>query len=268
MLKKIFILTLVLLMSTGLYAEKKITIAGSTTVLPLAQKCAELYMNKHKDVSISVRGGGSGVGIAQVVAGKVDIGNASRKIKSKEVKMAKAKGITPVGTVVARDGIAVIVHKKNSVKNITLKQLFDIYTGKIKNWKKLGGPDKRIVVISRDSSSGTFEVFNKKVLKKEKVVRKALMLASNKAVATTVSKTPGAIGYVGLGYVTKKIKALKVEGVKPSNRTVNNGSYKIARGLNMYTNGRPKGEIKKFLKFILSKQGQKIAAGLGYIPVK
>ncbi len=270
MLRKLMVLTIVLTTLTGfVYAKgKKITIAGSTTVFPIAQRCAEVYMDKYDDVNISIRGGGSGVGIASIVAGKVDIANASRPIKSKELKTAREKGINPIGNIIAKDGIAAVVYSDNSVSGLTISQMKDIYSGKIANWKELGGSNMAIVVISRDVSSGTFEVFKKKVLKGARVKSSALMLASNKAVASTVAQTPGAIGYVGLGYLTGKIKALKIEGIMPSVKTVNNGRYKIARPLFMYTDGKPKGEVKKFIKFIQSSEGQNIAEELGYVPLR
>lgn len=270
MLKKMITLTVTAAsLCTALFAgSKDITMAGSTTVLPIAQRTAEVYMDQHEDVNISVRGGGSGVGIAAIVDGRVDIADASRPIKTKELKSARQNGTNPVGTVVAKDGIAVIVHGNNSITKLNIQQLKDIYTGKIENWKKLGGPSIPIVVVSRDVSSGTFEVFKELVLKGGKVKGGALMLSSNKAVSTTVADTPGAIGYVGLGYLTDKVKALQIQGVLPSNATVNNGSYKLARPLFMYTNGKPAGEVKKYLDFILSSEGQKIVEELGFVPLQ
>ncbi|MEO0072098.1 MAG: phosphate ABC transporter substrate-binding protein [candidate division WOR-3 bacterium] len=254
--------------ASALYGAKKtITIAGSTTVLPIAQKCAEAYMDITPKVNISIRGGGSGVGIAALISKTVDIANSSRPIKDKELNTARQKGVNPYGTVIALDGIAVVVHPQNPVNEISLKVLKDIYTGKITNWKALGGPDQEIVVISRDVASGTFEVFKEKVLGGEKVKDDALMLASNKAVATAVKDTRGAIGYIGLGYLTEDVKVLKVEGILPNAEAVRNGKYKIARPLYMYTNGAPKGLVKDFIDFILSPNGQKLVADAGFIPL-
>jgi len=253
---------------TAFAGKKSLTLTGSTTVLPIAQLCAEKFMEQHPAVDISVRGGGSGVGIAALIDGTCDIAMASRPMKTKELKSARSKGINPVATVIARDGIAVIVHPSNPLSEITLVQLRDIYTGKISNWKDVGGKSGRIVVISRDVASGTFEVFKKLVLKGAKTRADALMLASNKAVATTVEKTPGAIGYVGLGYVSSKVKALPVDGVEPTKKTVASGEYKLARPLYFYTDGKPKGLAKEFIDFVLSSEGQKIVEEAGFVPVK
>ncbi len=259
----------IFLASTSLYAaSKKITITGSTTVLPIAQRAAEAYMDIHKDISISVRGGGSGVGIAALIDGRADIADASRPIKTKELKTAREKGINPYANIVAKDGIAVVVHPDNPVNVLSLEELKKIYTGEITSWKEVGGLSKPIVVISRDFASGTFEVFKKLVLGGAKVKDRALMLASNKAVATTVTTTPDAIGYIGLGYLSDNVKALKINEVIPTNETVNDDSYKLARPLFMYTNGKPKGLIKSFIDFVLSLEGQKIIEEAGFVPVK
>jgi len=217
-------------------AEDKVTITGSTTVLPIAQKAAEVYMKKHPEVSISVAGTGSGDGIKSIIDGLADIGNASRDMKDKEVKLAKSKGVNPVRHTVALDCIVPVVHPSNPVSGLTLSQLKDIYTGKIKNWKEVGGQDKVIVVISRDSSSGTFEVWNK-------------------------------IGYVGIGYLSDKIKGLTVDGVQAGPETAKDGSYKIARKLFMFTKGQPSGAVKDFLDFVKSAEGQGIVEAEGFVKV-
>ncbi len=251
------------------FAERKtLVLTGSTTVLPIAQLCAEKFMDQHPDVNISVRGGGSGVGIAALIDGTCDIAMASRPMKTKELKSARGKGINPLATVIAKDGIAIIVHPSNPLSEITLAQLKDIYTGKISNWKDVGGKPGKIVVISRDVASGTFEVFKKIVLKGAKTRADALMLASNKAVATTVEKTPGAIGYVGVGYISSKVKALAVDGVEPTKETVVSGKYKLARPLYLYTDGKPTGLAKEFIDFVLSPEGQEIVDKIGFVPVK
>ncbi|MCX7784613.1 MAG: phosphate ABC transporter substrate-binding protein [candidate division WOR-3 bacterium] len=268
LVKFLLVVSLTILSTTSLFgAKKNITLAGSTTVLPIAQKCAEAFMDINPKVNISVRGGGSGVGIASLIAKSVDIGMSSRPIKDKELATAKQKGVNPVGNIIALDGLAIIVHPQNPINEITLKTLKDIYTGKITNWKALGGPDREIVVVSRDVASGTFEVFKEKVLGGDKPKDDALMLASNKAVATSVQETPGAIGYVGVGYLSEGIKSLKVDGIMPSNKTVQDGTYKLARPLFMYTNGSPKGLVKEFIDFILSNTGQKLVNEAGFVPI-
>lgn len=247
-----------------------LTITGSTTVLPIAQRAAEEFMEYQPEANISVRGGGSGVGIAALIDGIADIADASRPIKTKEIATCRSKGIDPVGTVVAKDGIAIVIHPSNPLKEPSLEQLKAIYTGEINKWSELSkkGKPKPIVVVSRDVASGTFEVFKELVLKGGKTREDALMLASNKAVATTVATTPDAIGYIGLGYLSPDVKAVNIEGVAPTNETVVSGEYQIARPLFMYTNGEPSGLAKSFIDFIMSKKGQKIVEEVGFVPVK
>lgn len=260
---------LVLMSSSALFgAKNSITMSGSTTLLPIAQRAAEVFMDMHDEINVSVRGGGSGVGIASLISGSVDIGNSSRSIKDKELKAAREKGKNLLGTTIALDGIAVVVNPKNPITELDIATLKNIYTGKVRNWKALGGPDQPIVVISRDVASGTYEVFGEKILKGSKIREDALMLASNKAVATTVAETPGAIGYVGLGYLSEDVKTLKIEGVMPSEETARSNEYKLARSLYMYTNGAPKGLVKKFIDFILSPDGQKLVKEVGFIPLQ
>lgn len=264
----IVVLSIMMMLGCPRRETGTLSMTGSTTVLPIAQNAAEAYMESHPTVNISVHGGGSGVGIAAIIDGTTDIANASRSIKEKEIETCKSKGINPVGTVVARDGIAIIVHPSNTVKDITLDQLKAIYIGNISNWNELGGKNKEIVVASRDVSSGTFELFKKKVLGGEKTREDAIMLASNKAIATTVKDAPGAIGYVGIGYLSDAVKALTVEGVTPTKETVLNGSYGISRPLYMYTNGNPKGLTKDFIDFLLSPEGQRIVEEVGFVSLK
>jgi phosphate transport system substrate-binding protein len=249
-------------------AAERITITGSTTVLPIAQKAAEDYMKKYPDVKISVAGTGSGDGIKSIIDGTANIGDSSRDMKDKEVALAKSKGVTPVKHVVAMDCIVPIVHPDNPLSEVTLEQLKAIYTGKIKKWKELGGMSKPIVVISRDSSSGTFEVWNEKVLDKERVRPDAQLQASNGAVAQAVAGNKYAIGYVGIGYVNPNLKALTVEGVKASAKTAMDGSYPVARQLYMFTNGEPTGAVKAFLDFVKGPEGQKIVQEEGFVPLK
>jgi len=244
-----------------------ITIRGSTTVLPIAQKTAEAYMDKHPNVDISVSGGGSSVGIQSVGEGIADIGMASRDLKDEE--KTRYPNLKPI--VIAKDGIAIIVHPDNPVTNLTLEQIRGIYNGTYTNWKEVGGPDKEIVVINRDSASGTREFFWEHVMQKDDFVATALEKNSNGAVKQTVSQTPNAIGYVGLGYVDKSVKAVKIkkEGteVEPTVENVLNGKYPIARSLYMITNGEPKGIVKDFIDFVLSEEGQRIVEEEGFVPI-
>jgi len=270
MLGLMLLAVLMVLGMTGnsLANKNTITVTGSTTVLPIAQSAAEVFMEKNTAVEISIQGGGSGVGIASIIDGACDIADASRPIKDKELDKAVSKGIDPKAHVIAMDGIAVVVNKSNSIEALSKQQLKDIFTGKISDWGQLGVSGGKIVAISRDSASGTFEAFNKLALDKARVRPDALMQASNQAVASVVAKTPGAIGYVGLGYLSPDLKALVIEGVIPSKATVLSGDYILSRPLFMYTNGEPTGHTKSFIDFILSDEGQKLVESLGYVGLK
>ena len=250
-------------------SPENITLNGSTTVFPIAQKAAEVFMNKYPNINVSVRGTGSGNGIAALINGTCDIADASRPMTADEIKLAKSKGITPFENVIAKDAIAIVVNPNNPISEISHAQLKKIYTGEITNWKELGGPDMKIVPVTRDSSSGTFEIFEEKILGKGvDMVSTAVVQGSNQAVKTTVEKTKGAIGYIGLGYVDSSVKALKYDGVIPSKESVLSGEYEIARPLFMYTNGEPQGTVKKFIDFVMSPEGQTIVEQVGYIAVK
>ncbi len=243
-----------------------LTIKGSTTVLPIAQKCVESYMKANPGVNISLSGGGSSNGIKALIDGSTDIANASRFIKDKEVKMAIEKGVYPVPFAVAYDSIIPVVHPSNSLTNLTTDQLKDIYTGKVTNFKEVGGPDMDIVVVSRDTSSGTYETWEVKVLHKERVTPRAQVLASNGAVAQAVTGNKHAIGYVGIGYLNKDLKALSVNGVEGSEKTTLDGSYPVSRALYMFTNGWPTGKTLDFINFVLNpKLGQEEVAASGYV---
>lgn len=246
---------------------QSISVTGSTTVLPIAQKAAESYMDANAYADIQVSGGGSGAGVQAVGEGTADIGMASRDLKAAE----KEKYPDLVQYVVARDGIAVIVNPAVAVNSLTLEQIKAIYTGETKNWKELGGSDMTIVVIGRDSSSGTREFFSEKVMEKADYVSTQLEKNSNGAVKQTVAQTPGAIGYVGLGYLDATVKALKIDEngtlVEPSIETVTSGAYPVSRTLNMFTKGEASGLSKDYLDYILSPAGQKIVEEEGFVSV-
>lgn len=256
-----------LLCTSLLPAKERITIQGSTTVLPLVQILAEEYLEAHPEMDISVSGGGSGVGITALLDGVVDIAMSSREAKEKEVTAFQEKGKELIPVIIAYDAIAVIVHPTNFVSNLTLETLQKIYSGEITNWQELGGAKMPIVPISRDFASGTFEVFNKVVLKGKEVTPKALMLISNLAILQEVSSSPGCIGYVGLGYVRESVKVVALDGVLPSWDTVRTRKYPLSRPLYLYLDRPPEGAIKDFLNFVLSEEGQRIVAETGFIPV-
>jgi phosphate transport system substrate-binding protein len=257
------------------YIENK----GSDTIVNLALAWAEKYQSDHPDVRISVTGGGSGTGIAALVNGTVDIANASRKIKEEETTEAQANGIQPVEHIIARDAIAVIVNPNNPVSELTLQQISDIYSGRYTNWKEVGGEDRPIVRLSRETNSGTHVYFLETVLrlgnKEDKTLfsMDTLLLPSSEGIISEVRDNPNAIGYDGLGYVPKDLKKIAIAKeaggayVLPSIETVNDKSYAIARDLYMYTNGEPTGIIKEYLDWILSNEAQQIVAKLGFVPV-
>ncbi|HOO47076.1 MAG TPA: PstS family phosphate ABC transporter substrate-binding protein [Deltaproteobacteria bacterium] len=251
--------------TSSVAAGPDLTIKGSTTVLPIAQITAEVFMEQNQGINISVQGGGSGVGIASLIDGTTDIADASRKIKDKEIDIAKAAGVDPYENVIAMDGIAVVVHPKNPISSLTREQIKSIYTGNISDWSEVGARSGRIIVISRDSSSGTFETFEELALDKEKVRPDALTTASNQAVAQTVAQTPGAIGYIGLGYLSGKVKDIKVDNVKCTRKDIISGKYCLSRPLFMYTNGAPAGNAKRFIDFVLSDEGQKMVEEEGFV---
>jgi phosphate transport system substrate-binding protein len=237
-----------------------LVIKGSTTVLPIAQKAAEAYMKEVPSVSISISGGGSGNGIKALIDGTTDIADSSRFIKDSEVKMAVEKGAYPVPFRIAFDCIIPIVHPSNSIENLTLDQLRAVYKGEVKNWKDIGGPDRKVVVISRDTSSGTYEVWNEKVMKKDKVYPGAVVQA--------VAKNQNAIGYIGLGYLNEDVKAVMVDGIEGSKVTTLDGSFPISRPLYMFTRGWPDGDTIKFINYVLDPQkGQPLVEASGYVPL-
>ncbi len=262
------VLAMVLMFAAAPVWAGNLVIKGSTTVLPIAQKVAEAYMQQHPDVRISLSGGGSGNGVKALIDGSTDIADSSRFIKDKEIKLAIEKGVLPVPFAVAYDCIVPVVHPSNTMKNITMDQLKDLYMGKIKNWKKLGGPDRPVVVVSRDTSSGTYEVWHKKVMKKERVFPGALLQASNGAVVQAVSKNKNAIGYIGLGYMDDSVRALTVNSIQGSAETTLNGMFPISRPLFMFTKGWPKGDTLNFINFVVHpEKGQKYVADAGYVPL-
>jgi phosphate transport system substrate-binding protein len=257
------------------YIENK----GSDTIVNLALAWAEKYQDEHPDVRISVTGGGSGTGIASLINGTVDIANASRQIKQEEIDQAKSNGVDPLEHVIARDAIAVIVNPENPVNQLTLKQISDIYSGKITNWTEVGGDDRPIVKLSRETNSGTHVYFLETVLRlgnsKDETLfsMDTLLLPSSEGIIAEVRQNPNAIGYDGLGYVPDDLKMIAIaeeEGgayVLPSIPTVNDKTYPIARDLYMYTNGQPEGLLKEYLDWIMSDTAQEIVAELGFVPV-
>ena len=262
---------------TTAYIENK----GSDTIVNLALAWAEYYQSEYPDVRISVTGGGSGTGIAALINGTVDIANASRQIKTEEIEEAQSNGVNPVEFIIARDAIAVIVNPDNPVDELTLQQISDIYSGKINNWSEVGGEDRPIVRLSRETNSGTHVYFLETVLRLGEAdnetlfSRDTLLLPSSEGIVAEVRQNPNAIGYDGLGYVPSDLKMIAIakqaggEYVLPSVESVNNATYPIARDLYMYTAGEPSGIVKVYLDWIItSDEAQNIVKELGFVPIK
>ena len=261
-------------------AQTTIENKGSDTMVNLALAWAEAYGGAHPEVRLSVTGGGSGTGLAALINGTVDIANASRAIKSEEKEQAQANGVEPVEFVVARDAIAVIVNPANPVQQLTLPQLSAIYSGQITNWREVDGEDRPIVLLSRETNSGTHVYFLENVLRLGKKDDQTLfspdtlLMPSSEGISAEVRQNPNAIGYDGLGYVTPDLKTLAVAVdagqpyVFPTIETVNDKSYPIARDLYMYTHGEPAGVVKAYLDWVLGPEAQKIVAELGFVPAQ
>ena len=253
---------------------------GSDTLVNLALAWAERYQLNRPNIRISVTGGGSGTGLAALINGTTDIANASRAITDDEIKQAKTKGENPKQFVVSRDAIAVMVNPTNPISKLTLKQISSIYKGEINNWIELGGENRPIVRLSRDSNSGTHVYFLGAVIRLGSTTDKSifsedtLLLPSSEGIIAELKDNPNAIGYDGLGYVTPDVKVIAVAKdvsspyVLPSAATVNNNTYPISRDLYMYTNGEPTGALKDYLDWIYSPEAQKIVSDLGFVPVK
>lgn len=255
--------------STGSDLSGSLNVEGSDTMVNLANSWAEQFMTANPNVNIAVKGGGSGNGIAALINGTVDFANASREMKPEEIDQAKGKGVNPVETAVARDGIAVIVNPANSVTGLTKDQLGKIYRGEITNWKDVGGDDQEIVLLSRDSSSGTYEYFKEAIVGADKNYAKAAkLLASNQAIVDETKGNDAAIGYIGLGYETPDVKVLQIDGVAASTATVLDGTYPISRELFMYSNGDPTGVSKSYIDWILGPEGQKVVTDEGFVPLE
>jgi phosphate transport system substrate-binding protein len=259
--------------------QTTLTNKGSDTMVNLALAWAERYQSLHPEVQVSVTGGGSGTGITALANNTVDIANASRSIKPEEIEAMKANGINPVEFVVARDAIAIIVNLNNPIQELTLQQISDIYSGKYRNWKEVGGEDRPIVRLSRETNSGTHVYFLEEVLRLGEKDNKTLfspdtlLLPSSEGITAEVRDNPNAIGYDGLGYVTPEVKVVGVaaepggEYIYPSAETVNNQSYPIARDLYMYTAGEPQATEKDYLTWIMSAEAQAIVKELGFVPI-
>ena len=283
MVRKIVLFLFFIILASSAYAaggRNSVQIKGSDTMVNLGQAWAEKYMEIYPDEFIAVTGGGSGTGFSSLISGICDIAMGSRNIKDKEIALAKQRGVYPFEIKVALDGLAIVVNPKNPVSNLTIDQLAGIFTGRIINWREVGGEDKKIVILSREVNSGTHVYFKEHVLRKndpnsqEEFAPSALMLPSSQAIADEVAGNPAAIGYYGMGYISDKHKAIQVakdkdsEFITPTIENVVSGKYPISRPLFFYTNGQPQGLVKKFVDFALSKEGQEIVVKTDFVPTK
>ncbi len=283
MLKKILCALLFVMIAGSAFAARQknsIQIKGSDTMVNLAQAWAEKYMEENPGDFVAVTGGGSGTGLSSLISGTCDIAMSSRNIKDKEIALAEQKGISPYEIKVALDGLAVVVNPKNPVSQLTMDQLARIFTGKVTNWKEVGGVDKEIVILSCEVNSGTHVYFKEHVLRhgdpnsKEEFAPSALLMPSSQAIADEVASNSSAIGYYGMGYISNKQKPIlvaqdeKSEYVTPSIENVVSGKYPISRPLFLYENGEPQGLVKKFVDFCLSKEGQELVLATDFVPVQ
>jgi len=243
----------------------QISVAGSTTVQPLAEKLAEAFTAAHPGVEIEVQGGGSSVGVKSAAQGTVDVGMASRKVKASELEKYPDLKVYAI----AYDGIAIAVNPEVAVAELTKEQVRDIFAGQITKWSEVGGSDDLIVVVAREEGSGTRAAFESLIMGKEaQIVDTAILLPSNGAVRTTASTTPHAIGFLSFGYLDESVKALKIDGVAATAENAGSGDYPVVRPLNMMTKGEPTGVVKAWKDFILSADAQRIVAEEGYIAVE
>ena len=272
-MKKIIFLVVMMLgiATTSVFAQR---IKGSDTCLPLTQKEAEKYMQKNKDAEITVTGGGSGVGISALREGTTEIAMSSRKIKFNEKIKFQEEKKKIKEVVIGYDALAVVVHPSNKINKLTREQLEGIFTGKIKNWQEVGGADLKIVAYSRETSSGTYEFFKESVLKNKNYMNGILSMPATGAIIQSVGQTKGAIGYVGLAYLNKEVKALHISydggktAIEPTMANATNRSYPIVRPLFYYYDVTTEGSVKPFIDYVLSAEGQAMVKEVGYIPVK
>jgi phosphate transport system substrate-binding protein len=282
MKRTIFISILALMIFvTNVISQDFIQIKGSDTLINLVQRLAEVYMEKNSDYSIAVTGGGSGVGIAALIADRIQIANASRNMKDKEYDQAKENGVVPYEIVVGIDGLSVIVNSSNPIRSLPMDTIGAIYRGEISNWKEVGGPNLPISLYGRQPNSGTFVFFQEHVLKNKDYSPKMKQMNGNAQIVEGVLADKAGIGYVGIGYVyddhqniREGLSVLEVardansKPVTPLNaENVKSGKYPIARALFQYTNGKPKDAVKAFIAFELSPEGQKIVEEMSFYPV-
>ncbi len=250
--------------SQGTDKKTEITLAGGTALVPIAKETGKIFMERNPSVVISVSGGGSGFGIREVAKKNIDIGMAGRDLTEEEKKKYPNLVVYKIGI----DGVAVVVNPSNPVSDLTKEQLKEIFSGKIKNWKEVGGKDEPINIYTRDENSGTRDTFWKYALDKGNITDKSIVVASNGEMRAKIASDKNGIGYLSVGFIDNSVKPVKLDGVEPTQENVQKGIYKVYRPLNMITNGKPEGMVKKYIDFVLSPEGQKIVQQEGFIPAK
>ncbi len=254
---------------TGVHAQNQLVLDGSTTVGPIGKAFAEHFMRANPEINVTVSESGSGNGARGILNSTCDVGMMSRFMREGEFKACADRGVMPVAHVVALDGLPILVHPSNPVSNLTVEQVRAIYAGQIRNWREVGGPNMEIVFVSRDTNSGTYETFNGVVMAGTPIHAGAEYVGSNGAIRSRVQSTPAAIGYAGLGFVDDTVKALRINGVMPSEATVITGEYPVARALYMFTNGYPAmgSHLYRFVTLYLTEAGHSLVEEIGFIPV-
>ena len=257
------------MLATEAVGAEKLHVEGSTTVGPIADGFVEVFSQMYPDVTITVNKSGSGTGAAALIDSRCDIATMSRFMKDQEFKDAVAKNVFPVAHAVAMDGVCIVVHPSNPIGSMTTEQVRNIYLGKTTNWSQLGGPDMPIVVISRDTASGTYDTFESFIMKDQKMASSVEYVSTNPQTFARVKNTRGAIGYVGFGFVQQGVKAVTLDGIAPTRQTILTGKYPVSRPLYMFTNGYPElgSMTHKFITFHLTERGQEVVEDKGFVAV-
>lgn len=258
----------IFMVMSGQLLAGTVDVNGSTTVLPIMQQVTEAFVKAYPSIDVTISGTGSGNGIKALRDNMADVAMSSRDLKAKEEKDFEAHGLNPQKFVIAYDAIIPVVSPKNVVSDLTMDELQQIYSGKIKNWQEVGGVDAPIVVVGRDTSSGTFESWQALVMKKARVSPRALLQSSNGGVVQAVSHNPYAIGYIGVGYLDTQVKGLTINDVEPSIDSAKNGSWPISRELYLFTAETLDGNTKQLIDYVLSVKGQQFVEKSGFVPVK
>ncbi|WFB35886.1 phosphate ABC transporter substrate-binding protein [Kiritimatiellota bacterium B12222] len=268
-LLKALTLTTAVVVGSSVVAAEKLVIKGSDTLgAKMVPQIAEAFKAENPDVTFEIAAEGSSTGVKAIITDTADLGMSSRDVKEQEIADAKSKGVDLQTIVVAKDAIAVIVNEKNPISKMSVEQVGALFTGKANNWVAVGGKPGSVSVYTRNTSSGTYKVFQTLAMNKADYGDQTQKMAGNEQIAAEVANNVNGVGYVGLAYIdTPGVKVIKVNGVTPNNKNVNNGTYVLARPLYYLSNGAPTGLAKKFVEFTLSAKGQKVVSDVHFVPV-